>query len=222
MIGFCWSSAFRRSSSHRENRLKAELQRKTARSFQHSSIWSYPYYGSWYYPYYGSDYSPYFDSSYIAPSISDTTTEASNAPAQPTAAINATTPVTDASTGKPSQISDAVSNIARITVRLPDMAELWFDGTMSTATGPVREFTTPSLTPGQKYTYEVRARWLEDDTFRDQTQTISFAPGDKIEVNFPKSPGHQQAEAPGQPVEADIFGRGSLPKRRSGANSLSQ
>jgi uncharacterized protein (TIGR03000 family) len=168
---------------------------------------TYPYYGSWYYPYYyggwsypyyyGSGYSPFFDSSgYVAPSGSDPVTDPNTPPTQTTdpSNVNSLAPVAavapangsvNSSSEAASPASSAPANGgARITVRLPDQAELWFDGKMTTTMGQVREFTTPPLASGQNYTYTVRARWLDDDTFRDQTRTIVFAPGDKVEVSF--------------------------------------
>ena len=47
----------------------------------------------------------------------------------------------------------AVSNMA---ARLRD-AELWFDQKLTKATGTVRDFVTPELSPGRQYSYEVKA-----------------------------------------------------------------
>src|SRR5215472_962600 len=51
---------------------------------------------------------------------------------------------------------------ARVTVRLPDEARLWFENTPTKSTGAVREFSSPPLTPGMQYAYTVRATWAEN------------------------------------------------------------
>jgi uncharacterized protein (TIGR03000 family) len=56
-------------------------------------------------------------------------------------------------------------------------------------TGPVRVMDTPPLAAGQRYTYTVRARWTEGGRPVDQTQTVGFAPGDRIDVTFPTPEG---------------------------------
>ena len=70
---------------------------------------------------------------------------------------------------------------------LPADADLWFDGTKMTTTGPVRKFSVPSLTTGRQYTYMVRARWKDNDTTTDQTRTVVFTAGTDFDVNFPST-----------------------------------
>ncbi len=53
-------------------------------------------------------------------------------------------------------------NRALVRVRLPADAVLWFDGVQTAQTGPEREFTTPPLTPGKDFVYDVKARWMQD------------------------------------------------------------
>jgi uncharacterized protein (TIGR03000 family) len=55
----------------------------------------------------------------------------------------------------------AESDRAIIVVRLPADADLWFQGTRMSLTGPERIFTTPALAQGQEYVYDVFARWYE-------------------------------------------------------------
>jgi uncharacterized protein (TIGR03000 family) len=79
-------------------------------------------------------------------------------------------------------------NTAHVTVRLPADAEIWFNGTKMTETGPQREFYTPELTPGRRYTYDVRARWKENGHEVTQTQTINVSASAKVPVDFPLQP----------------------------------
>jgi uncharacterized protein (TIGR03000 family) len=147
--------------------------------YPHYGYGYYPYYfGGWSYPYYGSGSYPYSSSSgYYAPDSSD-------APSDPDS-LSTQAPDTGGNSAASPPSGASAGSVVRITVRLPDQAQLWFDGTKTTATGPVREFTTPPLAPGRKYRYEVRARWVDNATTMDQKQTIVFAPGGNAEVSFP-------------------------------------
>ncbi|HJZ59270.1 MAG TPA: TIGR03000 domain-containing protein [Gemmataceae bacterium] len=146
---------------------------------------SYPYYfDNGQYPYYyGSGYYPsYDDGSRYYPPDSSNNSDATNDPP-------ATSPVsTDLGTANP-LVQTGTDNSARITVRLPDNANLWFDGTQMTTTGSVRQFVSPPLTSGQRYTYEVRARWTDSDRIVEQKQTVVVTAGAKVEVNFPAPSG---------------------------------
>jgi uncharacterized protein (TIGR03000 family) len=130
----------------------------------------YPYYGSSYpyydtYPYAGS--SPAYDSGYygsyadVTPSYGDDYAYYANAGSTPD------------------------STPARLTVKVPADAEVWFDGTKTKTTGSVREYQSPPLTPGSQYSYEIQARWNENGHEVTQTQHVSFAPGRHVDVNFP-------------------------------------
>jgi uncharacterized protein (TIGR03000 family) len=148
----------------------------------------YPYsYGSGYYPYYGysSGYTPYYDT---APSY---TVDPGAVPAASDTIAPMNLPTTsenNSSNGQEATPSstEATSNTAKITVHLPNAdANLWIDGTMMNGTGMDRVFVTPTLTTKQKYTYEIRTRWLDGDTTIDQTRKVIFSPGDKVDVRFP-------------------------------------
>ena len=154
--------------------------------------YSYPSYGYSPYPVYGSGYfadpAP-TDSSYygagIAPYTAGWMTPAADSGAPPVQAESI------ASSGSAS--TDAA---AKITVRLPAGAELWIDGNLRGETGAVREFTTPMLSAGRQYTYEVHARWTEGDTTIDQTKKVVFGAGDKLDMTFPIPPATGAGEKP--------------------------
>jgi uncharacterized protein (TIGR03000 family) len=78
--------------------------------------------------------------------------------------------------------------IARLRVRVPAGAEVWFDGFKTSSTGPAREFETPPLRPG-KYAYTVRARWKEDGQEVTQSRDVVVTPGADIQVQFPRPDG---------------------------------
>jgi uncharacterized protein (TIGR03000 family) len=73
---------------------------------------------------------------------------------------------------------------AHITLEAPADARVWFDGTATKSTGPVREFYTPPLTPGSHYRYDVRAQWNENGHEVTQTQQVEVTPGAQAIVNF--------------------------------------
>jgi uncharacterized protein (TIGR03000 family) len=78
--------------------------------------------------------------------------------------------------------------IAHITVQVPADARVWFDDTATTSMGATRQFTSPPLTPGQRYSYEIRARWNENGKEVTQTQKVEVTAGAQVQVAFPTSP----------------------------------
>jgi uncharacterized protein (TIGR03000 family) len=77
---------------------------------------------------------------------------------------------------------------AHVTVRVPADAQVWFEGTATTSTGPVREFYSPALTSGQRYVYTIRARWTENGQDVTQTQQVYVTAGSQVELEFPLPP----------------------------------
>jgi uncharacterized protein (TIGR03000 family) len=77
---------------------------------------------------------------------------------------------------------------AAVTVNVPARADLWFDGAETRATGAVRDFQSPPLTSGQRYSYEVRARWNENGHTVTQTQQVDVRAGARVSVRFPAPP----------------------------------
>jgi uncharacterized protein (TIGR03000 family) len=104
----------------------------------------------------------------------------------------AVTPVTSyqsyyPSQGIPSQgIQPAVNaNMAMVEVNLPSNAKLTFDDTATMQTGSKRLFSTPELTPGKTYSYEVRATWPGSDGKEVmRTQKVEVEAGKRAVVNF--------------------------------------
>jgi uncharacterized protein (TIGR03000 family) len=77
--------------------------------------------------------------------------------------------------------------IAHIVLRVPANALVWFDGSETTSTGPVREFESPPLASGRQYTYQIKARWVENGQTITRTQDITVSAGAQLEVDFPSS-----------------------------------
>jgi uncharacterized protein (TIGR03000 family) len=83
--------------------------------------------------------------------------------------------------------ADASDLTVHVTVRAPADAEIWFGGTKTRQTGAVREFESPELMSGRKYTYEVRARWTQDGKEVSRTRSIEVTAGARKTVDFTKS-----------------------------------
>jgi uncharacterized protein (TIGR03000 family) len=161
----------------------------------HRSYGYYPYsgyYGSYYpyysgygsdYPYYGYYYDNYPDvgggSDYGSAYTGDTLPEYSYG-ALADSSARATAPV------------DSTSHV---TVNVPPDARVWFDGTLTQAEGPIRQFDSPALQPGTRYTYVVRASWKEDDHEVTQTQQIEVSAGAHINVVFPLPPRNTRGQS---------------------------
>jgi uncharacterized protein (TIGR03000 family) len=73
---------------------------------------------------------------------------------------------------------------ARVEVRVPAGAALWFDGVRTQQSGSERSFVSPPLTPGQEYTYEVHARWTEDGRTVDRNRTIHVRANTRTDVDL--------------------------------------
>jgi uncharacterized protein (TIGR03000 family) len=75
-------------------------------------------------------------------------------------------------------------NAVLIGVRVPEGATIWFDGEKTTQTGTFREFTSPPLEPGQKFSYEIKAVWTENGQEVSRLRRIDVYAGDRMMVNF--------------------------------------
>jgi len=89
--------------------------------------------------------------------------------------------------------AQAEDNTARVTVVVPEGAELWFNGAKTNQTGKRREFATAPLTPGKEYRYRIKARWMEDGKPVELTQTIRVRANSLQTVDFTNN---QKAPAP--------------------------
>jgi uncharacterized protein (TIGR03000 family) len=138
-----------------------------------------------------STYSPGYSSNYgVTPAYPDVAY--SGAPsAYPDAAYSSPPPSTYQSLYPPS--TDTLESApaqqtgtrAHITVRVPPSAEVWFEGHKTDATGNVREFTSPPLTPGRQFTYTVRARWDDNGRPVEQSRQVDVSAGSHADVSFP-------------------------------------
>jgi len=161
--------------------------------------WGYPGsgYGAWNSGYTGnrswggtpwnSGYSSYYGPNYYYPSQGNYYGNSSQYPATGYYApgFAASPPATQGySYGAPSQAND---NAARLEVKVPANAEVWFDGAKTNQGGTDRFFVSPPLNPGQTYSYDIRARWMDNGREVDRTQHVDVRPGENQVVDFSAS-----------------------------------
>jgi uncharacterized protein (TIGR03000 family) len=89
-------------------------------------------------------------------------------------------PATDVPTVTPPPGLD----VAKITVKLPKGATLFVNGGKNERTELVREFTTPSLTPGKVYQYTMKAEVVRNGLPEYQESKVEFRAGDALTVDF--------------------------------------
>jgi uncharacterized protein (TIGR03000 family) len=78
----------------------------------------------------------------------------------------------------------AKKKVARIEVKVPADARVWFDGAEIDSTGTERSFVTPSL--AKKHTYAVRARWTVNGSTTTEIRRVTVQAGDHPTVDFTK------------------------------------
>ena len=78
-----------------------------------------------------------------------------------------------------------IDSTAHVTVRVPADAQVWIEGTKTTSTGAMRQFQSPPLTPGSRYTYDIKASWNESGREMTQTQHVQVTAGARTNVTFP-------------------------------------
>jgi uncharacterized protein (TIGR03000 family) len=155
------------------------------RSYGYHPYYNYGnYYGydPYYNPYSNSYYNNYFDVGSSPPYDSDNSgiygEAGSSAP-----------PVVNYQSSNPAATAVAAvaapDNDAHVTVAVPADAQVWLDGVPTKSTGSIREFNSPPLTPGVRYSYEVQARWNENGKDVTQTQKVEVGAGTHARVDFP-------------------------------------
>jgi uncharacterized protein (TIGR03000 family) len=74
---------------------------------------------------------------------------------------------------------------AMLELRVPEKAEVWFEGDKTSQSGAVRHFVSPSLEPGRIFTYDIRARWTDANGKPvDRTKQVKVQAGGRVGVDF--------------------------------------
>lgn len=85
---------------------------------------------------------------------------------------------------------------ACVEVHVPEDAEVWFEGRRSAQTTSKRIFLSPPLPAGRRFVYEVRARWTEAGTRREQIRQVIVEPDSRVTVSFGAESEPEPAELP--------------------------
>jgi uncharacterized protein (TIGR03000 family) len=76
---------------------------------------------------------------------------------------------------------------AQITVVTPVGSEIWInDAKVAGSGGRVYTFPTPPLERSRRYTYTIKAQWLDHEQQITQSQEVVFGAGAGVMVRFPK------------------------------------
>ena len=81
-------------------------------------------------------------------------------------------------------LSAITERTAKVEVRVPADAEVWFEGQKTSQDGTDRIYSSPALESAQDYVYEIRARWNADGREVDQTRKVTVHAGDRVLVDF--------------------------------------
>jgi uncharacterized protein (TIGR03000 family) len=81
-------------------------------------------------------------------------------------------------------VDEVAENTARVVVRLPEEAQLEFQGIPIPGSGRVRKYTTPPLPQRKDYHYDVRAIWRENGRDVVQERRVTVYPGARVDIDF--------------------------------------
>ena len=93
---------------------------------------------------------------------------------------------TNTSPGMAGTATVATDTTARIHVKVPDGATIWFDGRRTQQGGTDRDYVTPPLETGKTFSYDLQAAWPQGNRLITQTRKIEVTPGGRTEVDFTK------------------------------------
>jgi uncharacterized protein (TIGR03000 family) len=81
-------------------------------------------------------------------------------------------------------------NTARFQVRMPaGENEVWLNGVRTRQTGAQQWYKSPPMTPGEDYSYEVRARWTENGQTVERTRTVLIHANDRVTIDLTEPSG---------------------------------
>jgi uncharacterized protein (TIGR03000 family) len=101
-------------------------------------------------------------------------------------------------TPPPADTSPPPDNAAHLQLLVPANAEVFFDGAITTQTGPTREFVSPPLEAGKVYDYRVRVRYFNSAGKPiDDARLIHVRANDWFRIDFTQpAPPQQPADQP--------------------------
>jgi uncharacterized protein (TIGR03000 family) len=76
---------------------------------------------------------------------------------------------------------------ARLELRVPEAAEVWFGDVRAVQTGALRVFESPPLAPGKEYVYEVRVVWQAGGRDVAESREVTVRAGQQVAESFPRA-----------------------------------
>lgn len=71
-----------------------------------------------------------------------------------------------------------------INVSVPANAEIWIEGKKTAERGTVRQFISPPLTAEREYSYDIKARWMEEGKEVTRSRRLTVHAGDVVNLSF--------------------------------------
>jgi uncharacterized protein (TIGR03000 family) len=75
-------------------------------------------------------------------------------------------------------------NSAHVRLHVPAGARVWFDHLETKQTGRTRDYSTPPLTPGKTYVYDVRVKWQKDGKPVEVKRRLRIRARDWLDVDL--------------------------------------
>ena len=126
----------------------------------------------------GRGYSPYYQSYGTAYQVAPSYYYAAPSYYSEPAYVVPTTQIRDSYYSAP-------TTSVHMTVLVPSAdARVWFEGNATSQQGIERVFESPSLEPGHKYTYTIKAQWLESGQAVTRERRVDVQAGKNITVDF--------------------------------------
>jgi uncharacterized protein (TIGR03000 family) len=106
--------------------------------------------------------------------------------------------------GQPAPQRPAPDNLAHLQLTVPANAEVLIDGTTTTQTGTTREFVTPTLTQGSKYSYKFTVRYSDaNGKIVEDSRDIRFQANDWFAIDFTRPAPTAPTPAPVPKISKD-------------------
>jgi uncharacterized protein (TIGR03000 family) len=83
---------------------------------------------------------------------------------------------------EPSTVVD--SSPGKVTVLVPDTAEVWFNDKVTRGPAQRRWFESPGLSGNEDFSVTIRASWMEDGAKVERTRTVDLHAGDNMKLDF--------------------------------------
>src|SRR5262249_59071940 len=93
--------------------------------------------------------------------------------------------------------------VAYVVVTLPEDAQLYFDGSLTTQVGDTRTFVTPPLQAGSTYSYQLKAEALRGGKVVSQSRKVEVKAGQTTRLSFDLGAGPAAESAADYPPGAD-------------------